>query len=60
MAGNAGYGHVGYREALVCRTGLLEYRNEGMLVLCGFVGIRPSWCAAVGAWDSVQGTHALF
>ena len=38
----------------MCRTVLMECRNEGMFVLCGFVGIGASWYVAVGALDSVQ------
>ena len=59
MAGSAGSSHVGYLEALMCRTVLMEFRNEGMFVLCGFVGIGASWYVATGAWDSVQSADAL-
>ena len=59
MAGNAGNTHVCHREALMCRTALMECRNKGMFVLCGSVGIRIFYYVAVGAWDSVQGAYAL-
>ena len=49
MAGNAGYGHAGHREALM---------SERALILCGLVGIPASWNAALGAWDSMQGADA--
>ena len=54
MAGSEGSIHVWHAEALMCRTALMECRNEGMFVLCGFVYV------AVGTWDSVQGPQALF
>ena len=58
MAGNAGYGHVCHRGAMKCHGVLTECRSEGMLVVCGFVGIGSSSYAAAGAWDSVQSTDA--
>ena len=33
---------------------LLQCKNEGVCVVCGFVGIRSCWCVAVGAGVSVQ------
>ena len=54
MAGSEGNIHVWHAEALMCRTILMECRNEGMFVLCGFAYVGSSWYVAVGAWDSVQ------
>ena len=33
MAGSEGNSHVWHAEALMCRTVLMECRNEGMVVL---------------------------
>ena len=54
MAGSEGSIHVWHAVALMCRTVLMECRNGGMFVLCGFAHV------AVGALDGVQGAQALF